>query len=48
MPIFRSGDAQLSYEVVGNGPDVVLLHPFPLNRHFWDPVAAQLNTATAC
>jgi 3-oxoadipate enol-lactonase len=44
MPTFRSGDAQLSYEVVGNGPDVVLLHPFPLNRHFWDPVAAQLNT----
>lgn len=44
MPIFRSGDAQLSYEVVGNGPDVVLLHPFPLNRHFWDSVAAQLST----
>ena len=44
MPIFRSGDAQLSYEVSGNGPDVVLLHPFPLNRHFWDSVTPQLST----
>ncbi|MFZ0913326.1 MAG: alpha/beta fold hydrolase [Candidatus Korobacteraceae bacterium] len=44
MPTFRSGDAQLSYEVAGNGPDVVLLHPFPLNRHFWDSVTPQLST----
>ena len=44
MPTFRSGDAQLSYEVVGDGPDVVLLHPFPLNRRFWDSVVGQLST----
>ena len=44
MSLFRSGDAQLLYEVAGNGPDVVLLHPFPLNRHFWDPVTPQLST----
>jgi pimeloyl-ACP methyl ester carboxylesterase len=44
MPTFFSGDAQLSYKVVGDGPDVVLLHPFPLNRHFWDSVTAQLST----
>ena len=44
MPLFRSGDAQLYYEVAGNGPDVVLLHPFPLNHHFWDPVTPQLST----
>jgi pimeloyl-ACP methyl ester carboxylesterase len=44
MPTFRSGDAQLSYEVVGDGPDLVLLHPFPLNRHFWDSVVGQLST----
>jgi 3-oxoadipate enol-lactonase len=44
MPTFRSGDAQLSYEVAGNGPDVVLLHPFPLNHHFWDSVTPQLST----
>jgi len=44
MPTFRSGDARLSYEVTGNGPDVLLLHPFPLNHHFWDSVTPQLNT----
>ena len=44
MPTFRSGDAQLYYEVAGNGPNVVLLHPFPLNHHFWDSVAPQLST----
>ena len=44
MPTFRSGDARLSYEVIGNGPDVVLLHPFPLNRYFWDSVTPQLST----
>ena len=44
MPTFRSGDARLSYEVTGNGPDVLLLHPFPLNRHFWDSVTPQLST----
>ncbi len=44
MPTVRSGDAQLSYEIAGDGPDVVLLHPFPLNHHFWDPVAPQLST----
>ena len=44
MPTFRSGDAQLSYAIAGCGPDVLLLHPFPLNRHFWDSVSAQLST----
>ena len=44
MSTFRSGDAQLSYEIAGSGPDVVLLHPFPLNRHFWDSLTAQLST----
>ena len=44
MPTLRSSDAQLFYEVAGNGPDVVLLHPFPLNHSFWRPVAEQLST----
>jgi 3-oxoadipate enol-lactonase len=44
MPTFRSGDAQLYYEVAGDGPDVVLLHPFPLNRHFWNAITPQLST----
>ena len=43
MPTLRSSDAQLFYEVAGNGPDVVLLHPFPLNHTFWRPVAEQLG-----
>ena len=44
MPTFRSGDAHLYYEIAGDGPDVVLLHPFPLNRHFWDPIIPNLST----
>ena len=43
MPRLRSGDADLFYEVEGSGPDLVLLHPFPLNRHFWDGVVPALN-----
>jgi 3-oxoadipate enol-lactonase len=43
MATFRIGDAQLLYEITGSGPDVVLLHPFPLNRHFWDAIVPQLN-----
>ena len=44
MPDLRSSDAQLFYELTGDGPDVVLLHPFPLNHNFWQPVAEQLST----
>ena len=47
MATIRSTDAQLYYEVVGDGPSVVLLHPFPLNHHFWAAIAAQLNLAVA-
>lgn len=41
MPTIRTSDAQLFYEVTGDGPIVVLLHPFPLNHNFWTAVAAQ-------
>jgi 3-oxoadipate enol-lactonase len=44
MPTLRSGDAQLHYEVVGTGPDVVLLHPFPLDHRFWSPVRELLSS----
>ncbi len=44
MPTLRSSDAQLLYEVIGSGPDVVLLHPFPLNHNFWNGVLDQLST----
>jgi len=43
MPTFRSSDAQLFYEVTGDGPPLVLLHPFPLNHHFWADVADRLD-----
>jgi 3-oxoadipate enol-lactonase len=35
----RSGDTDIRYEVRGNGPDLILLHPFPANRHIWMPIA---------
>lgn len=44
MAALRSGDAQLFYEITGTGPDVVLLHPFPLNHQFWDNVIDQLSS----
>ena len=31
----RSGDAEIAYEVLGSGPPVVLLHPFPVDHQFW-------------
>jgi pimeloyl-ACP methyl ester carboxylesterase len=42
MITIRSGDAQISYEVLGEGPPVVLLHPFPANHELWLPAAQQL------
>lgn len=33
-----SDDAAIYYEILGNGPDVVLLHPFPANHKFWLPL----------
>lgn len=42
MSTFRNGDAQLVFEITGSGPDVVLLHPFPLHHHFWDGVLEHL------
>src|SRR5258708_39019041 len=38
----KSGDAGISYWVLGDGPPVVLLHPFPVNHEFWFPVAGVL------
>jgi len=37
-----SDDAEIFYEVAGDGPPVVLLHPFPLHHEFWLPVAKTL------
>jgi 3-oxoadipate enol-lactonase len=40
----KSGDAEIVYRVLGEGPPVVLLHPFPVNYEFWQPVAESLTT----
>lgn len=40
----RSGDAEIVYRTVGDGPAVVLLHPFPVNHEFWLPVAEMLSS----
>jgi len=37
-----SGDAQIFYEVLGDGPPVVLLHPFPAHHELWKPAAQAL------
>jgi pimeloyl-ACP methyl ester carboxylesterase len=42
MARVQSTDAEIAYEVLGNGPPVVLLHPFPANHEFWLPAAQTL------
>src|ERR1700733_12579092 len=39
----KSGDAEIVYRILGEGPPVVLLHPFPANHEFWMPVANALS-----
>jgi 3-oxoadipate enol-lactonase len=39
----RSNDTDIIYSIQGDGPPVVLLHPFPLNHRFWLPVAERLS-----
>ncbi len=44
MDRLRSDDAEIVYEIRGNGPPVVLLHPFPCHHEFWNPVTAALDS----
>src|SRR5712692_8615221 len=44
MPRIPSGDAEIAYQIMGSGPPVVLLHPFPANHEFWLPIAELLAT----
>jgi len=44
MPQVRSRDAEIVYHVLGSGPPIVLLHPFPACHDFWLPVAQILST----
>jgi pimeloyl-ACP methyl ester carboxylesterase len=38
----QSDDAEIFYEVLGEGPPLVLLHAFPVNHELWLPVAGRL------
>jgi 3-oxoadipate enol-lactonase len=40
----KSGDAEIFYWSLGDGPPVILLHPFPVHHEFWLPVADALST----
>lgn len=40
----RSGDAEIVYWTLGDGPPVVLLHPFPVHHEFWLPVIDVLSS----
>ena len=42
MEHIKSGDAEIAYRALGDGPSVVLLHPFPASHEFWLPVAEAL------
>jgi 3-oxoadipate enol-lactonase len=40
----KSDDSEIVYWTFGDGPPIVLLHPFPANHEFWIPVAEALST----
>ena len=42
--ILRSDNVDLYYEVRGEGPDVVLLHPYPSDHRYWLPMAQHLES----
>lgn len=42
MHSLRSDDAEIFYDIQGDGPPVVLLHPFPSHHEFWLPVVPAL------
>ena len=38
----RSDDAEIVYWAEGEGPPIVLLHPFPVHHEFWNPIVPAL------
>jgi len=44
MNRIRSGDAEIAYAVLGDGPPLVLLHPFPAHHELWLPAAQPLTS----
>ena len=43
MNRIRSGDAEIAYTTFGDGPPLVLLHPFPAHHGLWLPAAQLLS-----
>ena len=41
----RSSDTDISFQLIGKGPDLVLLHPFPAHHGVWAPAAALLESS---
>jgi 3-oxoadipate enol-lactonase len=44
MNRIRRGDAEIAYAVLGDGPPLVLLHPFPAHHELWLPAAQALTS----
>jgi len=44
MARVQSSGAEIVYEVLGKGPPLVLLHPFPANHEFWLPAVQALTS----
>lgn len=40
--VIHCDDIDLHYDLLGDGPDVVLLHPFPSSGRFWIPLSERL------
>ncbi|HUO61070.1 MAG TPA: alpha/beta hydrolase [Candidatus Acidoferrales bacterium] len=45
---FRSNDAELYFQVIGRGPELIFLHPFPSSHEFWLQVAQLLMEEYRC
>lgn len=44
MKQVTSDDAEIVYEVLGSGPPIILLHPFPAHHGLWHPAAKALES----
>jgi 3-oxoadipate enol-lactonase len=44
LMILRSDNVDLFYELKGEGPDVVMLHPYPSDHSYWLPIAQHLQS----
>jgi 3-oxoadipate enol-lactonase len=42
--ILKSNDVDLFYEIRGEGPDVVMLHPYPSDHSYWLPLVQHLQS----